>query len=176
MSQFGNEGSFVILWAGENPSLHVNLLEKLEANGIAYGDKTLGDDEVAPTADPLPIDWKPRFGFEVTVLSTDYPAAKELLEKLLDKAPENLEIPAQPEVVDPAKVVRKANDAPANLEIWKGTDTKLAQFLTSALGENNLVARAVAEGGSTAIYVAEGNAARAREIVREVTQGAPPKL
>ena len=103
MSEIGNEGSFVILWAGENPSVHVNLVEKLEANGIAYKDISLGDDEVSLTADPLPIDWKPRFGFEVTVLSTDYLAAKELLENLLQSEPENLEIPAQPEVADPCK-------------------------------------------------------------------------
>ncbi len=175
MSEFGKEGSFVILWAGESPSVHVNLLEKLEANGIDFDDKVLGDDSVAPTADPLPIDWKPRFGFEVAVLTSDYPAAKELLEKVLDKAPEDLEIPAQPEVVDPASKAYKANDAPANVQVWKGTDAKLAQFLTSALDENNLVARASAEAGSTIIYVAEGNETRAREIVREVTQGAPPK-
>jgi hypothetical protein len=175
MSEFGKEGSFVILWAGENPSVHVNLLDRLEANGIQFDDKIFGDDEVAPTADPLPIDWKPRFGFEVTVLSTDYPAAKELLEKLLDRAPEDLEIPAQPEVVDPSTKPRKANEAPATVEVWKGTDAKLAQFLTSALSENNVVVRATAEAGATVIYVAEGNAERAQEIVREVTQGAPPK-
>jgi hypothetical protein len=175
MSDFGGEGSFVILWAGENPSVHVNLVEKLEANGIAFKDISLGDDEVAPTSDPLPIEWKPRFGFEVTVLSTDYPAAKQLLENLLQREPENLEIPAQPEVVDPATITPKANATPANLQVWKGTDTKLAQFLASALSENNLVARVANEPGFTAIYVAEGNQARALEIVREVTQGAPPK-
>jgi hypothetical protein len=175
MSDFGKEGSFVILWAGENPSVHTNLIEKLEANGIAFKDISLGDDEVAPTADPLPIDWKPRFGFEVTVRFTDYPAAKDLLENLLQREPENLEIPAQPEVVDPSTMTPKANEAPANLQVWKGTDSKLAQFLSSALSENNLVARVANEPGFTAIYVAEGNQARALEIVREVTQGAPPK-
>jgi hypothetical protein len=59
--------------------------------------------------------------------------------------------------------------------VWKGIDSKLAQFLTSALSENNLVARVANEAGSIAIYVAEGNQARALEIVREVTQGTPPK-
>ena len=174
MSEFGREGSFVILWAGESPSVHVNLLEKLEANGIDFDDKALGDDSVAPTADPLPIDWKPRFGFEVAVLTSDYTAAKAVLEKVLDNVPEDLEIPAQPEVVDPSSVSSKANDAPANVLVWKGSDAKLAQFLTSALEENNLTARVNAEAGVTAIYVAAGNEARAREIVREVTQGAPP--
>lgn len=175
MSDLRGEGSFVILWAGENPSLHVNLLEKLEAQGIACNDKVFGDDEVAPTADPLPIDWKPRFGFEVAVLSTDYPVAKEILEKLLAREPENLEIPAQPEVKDLSTVTSQANDSPATLQIWKGTDAKLAQFLASALSENNISARASSGGGATAIYVAAGNESRAREIVREVTQGAPPK-
>jgi hypothetical protein len=175
MSDVGDAGSFVILWAGEDPSVHVNLVEKLEANGIAFKDISLGDDEVAPTADPLPIEWKPRFGFEVAVLATDYPVAKELLENVLQREPENLEIPAQPEVVDPSTMSPKANNAPADLQVWKGTDTKLAQFLTSALSENNLVARVAHEAGSAAIYVAEGNQARALEIVREVTQGAPPK-
>jgi hypothetical protein len=175
MSPSGNEGSFVILWAGENPSTHMNLLEKLETHGIAYNDKVLGDHETAPTADPLPIDWKPRFGFEVTVQSSDYAAAKEILETQLDKIPDNIEIAEQPEGVDPASETRQANDAAADTQIWQGTDTKLAQFLTSALAENNVVARVAAEGGATAIYVAEGNAARAKEIVREVTQGVPPQ-
>ncbi len=121
MPEFSDEGSFVILWAGENPSVHVNLLDKLESSGIAYNDKDLGDDSVAPTADPLPIDWKPRFGFEVTVLSTDYPAAKELLESLLNSEPENLEIPSQPEVVDPSSLASPDNDAPANLAVWQGS-------------------------------------------------------
>src|SRR6202011_580422 len=97
-----DQGSVVLLWTGEDPALHDTLLEQLESARIRYSDKAVGDDEVGPTADPLPIDWKPRFGFEVAVLSTDYPAAKELLDDLLESEPENLEIPAQPEVVDPS--------------------------------------------------------------------------
>lgn len=155
--------------------MHINLLEKLQANGIAYNDQVLGDDEVAPTSDPLPIDWKPRFGFEVTVLSTDYPAAKELLEAVLAQEPEDLEIPAQPEVLDPAVTESAANDAPATVNVWTGSDTKIAQFLASALSENNISAEVAPAGALTLIRVAPGNEPRAREIVREVTDGAPPK-
>src|SRR5213592_2680851 len=89
------QGSLVLLWAGENPAEHAALLEELEAVGIPFSDKSLGDDEVAPTADPLPIDWKPRFGFEVAVLSSDIGAAQVVLEKLLEEEPADLEIPAQ---------------------------------------------------------------------------------
>jgi hypothetical protein len=84
-----------MLWAEENPALHWVLLERLRAADTPFSDKTLGDDQVALTADPLPIDWKPRFGFEVAVLSPDLLAAKEILEKLLDEDLEDVEIPAQ---------------------------------------------------------------------------------
>jgi hypothetical protein len=175
MSDSQGQGSFVILWAGENPSVHLNLLEKLDANGIAYNDQALGDDSVAPTSDTLPIDWKPRFGFEVTVESTDYPAAKELLEILLNAEPENVELPAQPEVVDPATQNTAANDQPADIVVWRGSGEKLTQFLTGALAENNVAARVESDGALAIIYVAAGNEARAVEIVREVTQGVPPQ-
>src|SRR6202140_1619260 len=92
-----DQGSVVLLWAGEDPALHSTLLEQLESAEIRYSDKTLGDDEVAPSADPLPIDFKPRFGFEVAVLSGDLPASQAILEKLLDEEPADLEIPAQDE-------------------------------------------------------------------------------
>ena len=201
MTEIRDAGSFVMLWAGENPATHVTLLEKLEASGIPYNDKVLGDDAVAPTADPLPIDWKPRFGFEVAVLSNDYQAAKEILEKVLEFEPANMEIPEQPEVTDPAIIGTAANAAPTTVEVWRGADIKVAEFLTSALSENNISAEVTAAGAATtsiagstagaiaaaatslastgtgalsAIYVAPGNEARAREIVREVTEGAPP--
>src|SRR5260370_7527380 len=75
--------SFVQLWAGENPALHEALLEELDESGIVFADKALGEGEVAP--DPLPIDSKPRFGFEVAVHHSDLPAAQEILEKLLSQ-------------------------------------------------------------------------------------------
>ena len=78
------EASFVILWAGESPVLHTALLEQLDIAGIPYVDKPIGEDEAAPTADPLPIDGKPRFGFQVTLLSTDLAKAQAILDPLLE--------------------------------------------------------------------------------------------
>src|SRR5260370_22665203 len=66
------QGSLVLLWAGEDPAVHAALLEELGAAEIPFSDKSLGDDEVAPTADRLPIDWKPRFVFEVAQSSPDF--------------------------------------------------------------------------------------------------------
>jgi hypothetical protein len=169
------QGSLVMLWAGENPAVHADLLEELQAAGIPFADKSLGDDEVAPTADPLPIDWKPRFGFEVTVLSTDLAAAKEVLEKLLDEEPANVEIPAQDDVAAAEPPLLVATETHPGVEIWNGSDDRMAQFLTSAMQENEIPMHLENPEEQTRIFVSAANEKRAREIVREIVEGAPPE-
>ena len=169
------QGSFVMLWAGENPAVHADLLEELQAAGIPFADKSLGDDEVAPTADPLPIDWKPRFGFGVTVLSTDLAAAKEVLEKLLDEEPADVEIPAQDDVAAAEPPLLVATETHPAVEIWNGNDDRMSQFLTSAMQENEIPIHLENPGEQTRIFVSAANEKRAREIVREIVEGAPPE-
>jgi len=168
------QGSLVVLWAGEDPAVHSALLELLDAGTIPYKDWCLGDDAVAPTADPLPIDWKPRFGFEVAVSSGDLSVARQILEKVLDEEPEDLEIPAQDEL--PSKEpLTAANELHSTIEVWAGGDARVARFLTAALQENGIPVRLQMPGGETHLLVSATNEARAREIVREVTEGAPPQ-
>jgi hypothetical protein len=169
------QGSFVVLWAGENPALHSALLEELRAADIPFDDKTLGDDEVAPTADTLPIDWKPRFGFEVAVLSTDLAAAKEVLEKLLDEEPVDVEIPAQEGAPAEEPPLIVATETHPTVEIWSGSDERIAQFLTAAMQENEIPIHLENPGDQTRVYVSAANEKRAREIVREIVEGAPPQ-
>jgi hypothetical protein len=169
------QGSFVLLWAGENPAVHAELLDELEAAAIPFTDKTLGDDEVAPTADPLPIDWKPRFGFEVAVLSTNLAAAQEVLEKLLDEEPADIEIPAQDEMTAAEPPLVVTTETHPKVEIWNGNNDRIAQFLTAAMQENEIPIHLENPGEQTRIYVSAANEKRAREIVREVVEGAPPE-
>jgi hypothetical protein len=169
------QGSFVLLWAGENPALHADLLEQLQAMDIPFSDKTLGDDEVAPTADPLPIDWKPRFGFEVTVHSSDLAAAKGVLEKLLDAEPADLEIPAQDEARSEEPPLVVTTEKHPAVEVWSGSDDRIAQFLTAVMQENEIPIHLENPGDQTRISVSAANEKRAREIVREVVEGAPPE-
>ena len=169
------QGSFVVLWAGENPVLHATLIEELRAADIPFADKTLGDDEVAPTADTLPIDWKPRFGFEVAVLSTDLAAAKEVLEKLLDEEPVDVEIPAQDGAPAEEPPLIVATETHPKVEVWNGNDERIAQFLTAAMQENEIPIHLENPADQTRIYVSAANEKRAREIVREIVEGAPPR-
>ena len=170
-----DQGSVVLLWAGEDPALHSTLLEQLESAEIRYSDKALGDDEVAPSADPLPIDFKPRFGFEVAVLSGDLRAAQAILEKLLDEEPADLEIPAQDETPGAEPALVSATELRPSVEVWAGRDDRIAQFLTASMQENEIPIHLEMAGDVTKVLVSDANESRAREIVREVVEGAPPK-
>jgi hypothetical protein len=169
------QGSLVLLWAGEDPAMHAALLEELEVAEIPFSDKSLGDDEVAPTADPLPIDWKPRFGFEVAVLSTDLAAAREVLEKLLEEEPADLEIPAQDGVAEAEPPLVVATETHPTAEVWNGTDDRIAAFLTAAMQENEIPIHLEILGEQTRFFVSAANEKRAREIVREIVEAAPPE-
>jgi hypothetical protein len=169
-----SEDSLVTLWAGEDDALHMELLESLEGAGISFRDQALGDDEVAPTADPLPIAFKPRFGFEVAVLSSDLEPAQAILETLLDREPANMEIPAEPLGAGPLAGLPSVSDAPTTLPVWSGSDEARAKFLMSALAENKIPADYETTTMQFVILVAPANEARAREIVREVTEATPP--
>ena len=170
------EGSFVILWAGENPVLHTTLLEKLDAAGIPYVDKAIGEDEVAPTADPLPIDWKPRFGFEVAVLSTDLDTAKAILDPLLDLELEPIvELPVKDDAVVKEQPPPESIAETATFQVWSTDELKLAKFVADSLRENEIPTRTEAFGEQTAIFIPPSCESRAHEIIREVTEGAPPK-
>jgi hypothetical protein len=170
-----DQGAVVSLWAGEDPALHSTLLEQLESAGIRYSDKTLGDDEVAPTADPLPIDLKPRFGFEVAVLSSDLPAAQAILEMLLNEEPADMEIPAQDIAPSAEPLLISATELHPTIEVWSGTNDRVAQFLTAALQENEIPIHLEAVGEVTKVLVSAANELRAREIVREVVNATPPE-
>ncbi len=169
------QGSFIVLWAGEDPALHSALLEQLESAQIPFSDKVLGDDEVAPTADPLPIDWKPRFGFEVVVSSVDFRGAKEILDKLLEEEPADLEIPARDQPLTKEPPLTAATEEHPSIEVWGGSDDRTAQFLTAAMQENGIPIHLENPGDQTKIYVSAANEKRAREIVREIVEGAPPE-
>lgn len=85
-SATGPQGSLIMLWAGEDPALHAALVEELEEAGILYIDRPTGDDQIAPPADILPIDWKAQFGFEVAVPSSSLGRRRRFLKSCWKKS------------------------------------------------------------------------------------------
>jgi hypothetical protein len=177
------ETSYIVLWSGEDPAFHEALLEELESSSIPYANKPIGEAENAP--DPLPINWKPRFGFEVAVHHSDLPAAKQILEKLLSEgAFADVELPDEEGAPENEATERElqrgllqgtgAVEEPS-LSVWAGSDPRIIEFLAAALRENEIPIRTASEDELTIVYVPPSNAPRAREIVREITEGVPPQ-
>jgi hypothetical protein len=171
----GPEGSLVMLWAGEDPALHSSLIEKLESAGIPFIDKPAGDDRTVPSADILPIDWKARFGFEVAVPSSSLAVAEKILERLLDEEPVDMELPAEDDA-GPAAVEAPAHLSQATKAVWSGSgeEQERVEFLSQALKENEIPVRVETRGNETTLYVPPEEEMLAREIIREIVEGAPP--
>jgi hypothetical protein len=77
-----SKGNLVLLWAGDDLSLHASILEELKAAGIRYFARPVGaySRRAFPNRFPAPV--APLFGFEVAVLSSDLKMAKAILRKL----------------------------------------------------------------------------------------------
>jgi hypothetical protein len=168
------QGSFVTLWAGEDPILHTSLLEELRHAEIPFIDKPIGRDSVAPSSDPLPIDWKARFGFEVAVSSVHIAAAEEILDKLLAQEPVDMELPAEDDAPPPAAPPQPSHLSKATSAVWSGDDSERAGFLCEALKENEIPVRVETQANESTLFVPPEEETLAREIIREILEGAPP--
>lgn len=170
----GPQGSLIILWTGEDPALHSTLLEELEAAGIPYIDKPTGDSQESQQTDILPIDWKAKFGFEVAVASSSLAAAETILEKLLDEEPADMELAAEDEGAPAAAAPAHLSETTRAVWTGSGEDAERAEFLSEALKENEIPVRVEVHGSETTLYVPPEEEMLAREIIREIVEGAPP--
>jgi hypothetical protein len=170
--------SFVVLWRGEDPGFHGTLIEELERAGIRSADIPL-DVYLRGSGDPFRLRLGPQFGFVVSVTASDVRTARSILEKLLNREPEDVSIPG-PEDAATESVSMDAPDLPlhwnpelATLEIWTGNDLKRIRFLQASLRENGIPSRISEDDPKNpALLICPEDAERAREIVKEVAEAA----
>ena len=168
-------GPLVPLWEGEDLALHTSLIEALDEAGIQYFSKPLGIFAGARRWDLYPIQPMTRFGYQVAVLSSNLAQAEEILENLLDEKPQDMELPEQNDSAEAASQPPASAEEKPTCEIWAGVDDGIAQFLTAALQENEISIHLDMAGDLTKVLVSTANEARAREIVREIVNAAPPE-
>jgi hypothetical protein len=77
-----SQGNLVLLWAGDDLSLHAALLEELKAAGLPYFDRPIGTPSLRAFPNRFPRAVTPLSGFEVAVLSSDLEVAKGILQNL----------------------------------------------------------------------------------------------
>ena len=167
-------GPLVPLWEGDDLALHSSLLEKLDAEKIAYLSKPLGIYPGVRRADPFPIQPLVRFGYKVAVLSSNFAAAKLTLEKLLQEEAANMELAEPPDGTVTRREVPANSDEEPTTELWHGTNEEFSRFLQDALRENDILSRPHTRGTETSVCVRPSDTPRAKEILRELTDGAPP--
>ena len=167
-------GSIQILWEGEDLALYENLLDGLEAAGIRYFDQPLGIYPGVRRTDPFPVQPMARFGYQVTVLSSDLRRARQILGKLLEEEPKDVELQAVDEMREGTRERIARADEELTCEIWSETDKRLVEFLEAGLQENGIASRTERQAERVAVYVSPEDESAAREIVREILEAAPP--
>jgi hypothetical protein len=60
-------------------------------------------------------------------------------------------------------------------EVWVGPDDEFASFLQNALRENEILLRVECVDGESRVFVRPCDAPRAKEILRELSEGSPPR-
>lgn len=168
-------GTLVPLWEGEDLALHTSLLQELDAAGIPYFNKPMGVFPGARKGDAFPIQPMTRFGNQVAVLSSILARARAILEKLLDEEPKDLELPERNEPAEPAPRALAGVGEEPTWEVWVGEDEGFASFLQDALRENEILLRMESVDGESRILVRPSDASSAKEILRELSEGAPPR-
>ena len=176
---------FVPVWSGGEAGKHEEVLEILARENIPA--KTIqGHDFFILASSHLP--------FEVYVPASFAQKAKTVLEREDSAELEAeeatgagpLEIPAEeysPENSEPIQHRPGWHPDDATAEIWSGEDTYIADMIALSLKENQIDCRFDSESAdpesappaSEKIFVLPEDEARAKEIVREIVDAAPPE-
>ncbi|HEY1424963.1 MAG TPA: hypothetical protein VGF20_16035 [Candidatus Acidoferrum sp.] len=61
----------------------------------------------------------------------------------------------------------------ATVEVWSGEDVGLRDMIEMSLKENDVLTRSEEQAGGARVFVLPGDEGRAKEIVREIVEGAP---
>ena len=163
------------LWRGEDAALHAAILEALAEANLPFYEQPLGSGPSARPIDSLLDHAHPRFGFEVAVLSSNLAEAEMILEKLLTEGPVDMALIANDAAEQVKPKQRSAAIGMAISEVWSGEDESLAGFLGAALKENGIAVRVERHGQRATVYAPPEDEGRAREIIREIVEGAPPE-
>src|SRR6266481_6499517 len=164
--------ALVQLWRGEDAALHASILEALAEANIPFYEQPLGSGPSARPIDQLLDHTHPRFGFEVAVLSSNLAEAEVILEKLLKEEPVDMALTAKDAAERPRPRQSSAAIGMAISEVWSGEDEGLAGFLGAALKENGIPIRVERHGQKAVVYAPPEDEGRAREIIREIVEGA----
>jgi hypothetical protein len=188
-----NEDPFCAFWKGDDRRLHAELTSILDAADIPH--KTVRRQDHLFNLNNYPA-------FQIAVPFSFYERAEHAIKEAFDldvsdpdavqsltasplpsdtygrnhKLPGLLSPPADEAIPGPPSAGDGSDLFPedANVTVWSGDDLSLLEMLTASLNENRILCRSETTRERVTISVQAADEARAREIIREVTEAAPP--
>ena len=186
-----NDDPFCSFWKGQDARVHAELCEVLEQAGIAH--KTIFRSDHLFNFSNFPA-------YEIGVPFSLFEKAEKVVQEtygtddIQDVGAQELagqvvrpsgRVPILAEMVNlppedipgPPGAGESADWYPedATASVWSTDAGELSDFLVAALHENGINCRLDQQGTRAKLYVLPDDAARAREIVREVVEGEPPE-
>ena len=177
-----NEDPFCSFWKGQDARVHAELCEALEQAGIPH--KTVFRSDHLFNLSNFPV-------YEIGVPFSMFERAEKVVEETYGTEdvedagaqersdsvpilPESVEVPAADLSSPPAAGTEGdcyPDDAAEN--VWVGEAGDPSDFLVAALHENGIGCRRDKQGTLAKLYVLPHDAARAREIIREIAENQP---
>jgi len=179
---------FVAVWGSRDPEEHAGAIASLEQENIPARTVQADDYLFIP---------RTRLPFEIYVPKRFAERAKKILDSDEDAAAETIEAQeisnpledSSPE--DPASLPEESQERgkwhpdDATAQIWSGDNSAVADMVRMSLRENQIPCRLDSGEGEeemetsteivTRVFVLPADEARAKEIVREITDAAPPE-
>jgi hypothetical protein len=144
--------AFEVLWSGESAVFQDQLLEELEQ--VKIGAVGIPRDVLfRNSGDVFGVRREPLFGFAVCVQSADLPAARRILEHLLEQEPgestpeaESIPFSTEEDAIA-AELPSNWSSASASVEVWKGEGESRLKFIEDSLNGVGVPTLRVAEEG-----------------------------
>ncbi len=168
--------SLEILWRGGDPAKFTALQAALRDEAIPFW-QTQVYDPAGGFLSSRPYYLEATPGFEIRVHASDLERANSALEWVESKENVSLNSAGSStqtyEALDPKqRLPRDWDSNEAASEVWAGEDESMAEYLASALRENGIPSRIPDEPDHRArLCVRPEDSRRAKEIVREITEG-----
>ena len=186
-----NEDPFCSFWKGQDPRVLAELCEVLEEAGIPhktiYRSDHLFNFSNFPAYEvgvPFSLFEKAEKVVQDTYGTGDVEdiGAQELAGQVVPRSgsvpalPESVDVPAE-DLPGPPAAGNRTHWFPedATAEVWSTNSDEPCDFLVAAFHENGIHCRLERQGPCARLFVLPHNAARAREILREIAEAAPPE-
>lgn len=178
-----NEDPFCSFWKGTDSRVCVELCTVLDEAGIPH--KTIHrQDHLFNLNNQTP--------YEVGVPASLYEKAEQAIKEAFgtdeetgedsvpllpapDRNPADFEKGMRDAIQDANEWLGPRYPEDATVEIWAGEDPSTKEIIEMSLRENDLLIRTETTPPNVKIYVLPQDEARAKEIVREILEGAPPE-